>query len=159
MHQINIFTKSLFFTDQKDSEFKKETVKTKQVDVKKFNKIISNFVNGLCKNYCIDSQKIEIDNISFVEDLKNESNLNQKFKDFLFQGLYLIGVDEDCGLISFKREPEKIIFIHTDFIPVFNFIARENTVVVIPFNVPFDLKENKSNKKRQYIHFTLKYAY
>jgi len=44
MHQINIFTKSLFFTDQKDSEFKKETVKTKQVDVKKFNKIISNFV-------------------------------------------------------------------------------------------------------------------
>jgi len=155
MHQINIFTNSLFFTDQKDSEFKKETIKTKSVDKTKFANMLKNFVAGLVKNYNINSQDVFIDNIKYYEDLKDQTNLKIVTTDVLFQGLYMVDVDEDCGLIFFERDSGEFICHHTDFIPQFNFIARENTIVCLPSNIDFKLKENKSDKKRRYIYFTL----
>jgi len=155
MHQINIFTKSLFFTDQKDSEFKKETVKTKGVDKTKFTDILKNFVVGLVKNYNVRFKDVFIDNIKYYEDLKNQTNLKIVTTNVLFQGLYMVDVDEDCGLIFFERDSGEFICQHTDFIPKFNFIARENTVLCLPSNIDFKLKENNSDKKRRYIYFTL----
>jgi hypothetical protein len=155
MHQINIFTNSLFFTDQKDPEFKKETVRTKTVDKMKFTDILKNFVVGLVKNYNVRFKDVFIGNIKYYEDLKNQTNLKIVTTNVLFQGLYMVDVDEDCGLIFFERDPGELICEHTDFIPKFNFIARENTVVCIPSNTDLKLKENKSDKKRRYIYFTL----
>ena len=155
MHQINIFTKSLFFTDQKDSEFKKETVKTKTVDKTKFTNLLKNFVVGLVKNYNIRFQDVFIGNIKYYEDLKDQTNLKIVTTNVLFQGLYMVDVDEDCGLIFFERDSGEFICQHTDFIPKFNFIARENTVLCLPSNIDFKLKENNSDKKRRYIYFTL----
>tara|TARA_R100001244_G_scaffold104665_1_gene77630 strand:- start:863 stop:1336 length:474 start_codon:yes stop_codon:yes gene_type:complete len=155
MHQINIFTTSLFFTDQKDPEFKKETIKTKTVDKKKFTNILKNFIVGLVKNYKVGFQDVFIDNIKYYEDLKNQTNLKIVTTNVLFQGLYMVDVDDDCGLIFFERDPGEFIYPHTDFIPKFNFIARENTVLCLPSNIDFKLKENNSDKKRQYIYFTL----
>ena len=68
MHQINIFTNSLFFTDQKDSEFKKETIKTKRVDKTMFTNMLKNFAAKLVKNYNISFQDVFIDNIKYYED-------------------------------------------------------------------------------------------
>ena len=67
----------------------------------------------------------------------------------------MVDVDEDCGLIFFERDSGEFICQHTDFIPKFNFIARENTVLCLPSNIDFKLKENNSDKKRRYIYFTL----
>ena len=155
MHQINIFTSSLFFTDQKDPEFKKETVKTKTVDKTKFTDILKDFVAGLVKNYNVRFQDVFIGNIKYYEDLKDQTNLKIVTTNVLFQGLYMVDVDEDCGLIFFERDSGEFICHHTDFIPKFNFIARENTVLGLPSNIDFKLKENKSDKKRRYIYFTL----
>ena len=155
MHQINIFTSSLFFTDQKDPEFKKETVKTKTVDKTKFTNLLKNFVAGLVKNYNVRFQDVFIGNIKYYEDLKNQTNLKIVTTNVLFQGLYMVDVDEDGGLIFFERDSGEFICQHTDFIPKFNFIARENTVLCLPSNIDFKLKENKSDKKRRYIYFTL----
>ena len=155
MHQINIFTSSLFFTDQKDPEFKKETVKTKTVDKTKFTNLLKNFVAGLVKNYNVRFQDVFIGNIKYYEDLKNQTNLKIVTTNVLFQGLYMVDVDEDCGLIFFERDSGEFICQHTDFIPKFNFIARENTVLCLPSNIDFKLKENNSDKKRRYIYFTL----
>ena len=155
MHQINIFTSSLFFTDQKDPEFKKETVKTKTVDKTKFTDILKDFVAGLVKNYNIRFQDVFIGNIKYYEDLKDQTNLKIVTTNVLFQGLYMVDVDEDCGLIFFERDSGEFICQHTDFIPKFNFIARENTVLCLPSNIDFKLKENNSDKKRRYIYFTL----
>ena len=155
MHQINIFTDSLFFTDQKDPEFKKETVKTKTVDKTKFTDILKDFVAGLVKNYNVRFQDVFIGNIKYYEDLKDQTNLKIVTTNVLFQGLYMVDVDEDCGLIFFERDSGEFICQHTDFIPKFNFIARENTVLGLPSNIDFKLKENKSDKKRRYIYFTL----
>jgi len=154
MNQINIFTNSLFFTDQKDTEFKEQIKKIKTVDKVKFKKIIKKFVDNLTKNYNVSSDMVSINNIQYVEDLKNETNLKLVKENVLFQGLYMIDVDEDCGLISFEKESE-ILAMHTDFIRNFNFIARENTIVSIPYNVDFIMKKNNSNQKRKYIYFTL----
>jgi len=155
MHQINIFTDSLFFTDQKDPEFKKETVKTKTVDKTKFTNLLKNFVVGLVKNYNVRFQDVFIGNIKYYEDLKDQTNLKIVTTNVLFQGLYMVDVDEDCGLIFFERDSGEFICQHTDFIPKFNFIARENTVLCLPSNIDFKLKENNSDKKRRYIYFTL----
>ena len=84
MHQINIFTNSLFFTDQKDSEFKKETIKTKSVDKTKFANMLKNFVAGLVKNYNINSQDVFIDNIKYYEDLNKEKT--EKIIDQILKG-------------------------------------------------------------------------
>jgi len=154
MNQINIFTNSLFFTDQKDIEFKEQVNKTKTIDKFKFKKIIKKFVDNLTKNYNINSKIVSINNIQYVEDLKNETNLKLVKENVLFQGLYMLDVAEDCGLISFEKESE-ILAMHTDFISNFNFIARENTIVSIPYNIDFIMKKNNSDQKRKYIYFTL----
>ena len=104
MNQINIFTNSLFFTDQKDIEFKEQVNKTKTIDKVKFKKIIKKFVDNLTKNYNINSKIVSINNIQYVEDLKNETNLKLVKENVLFQGLYMLDVAEDCGLISFEKE-------------------------------------------------------
>jgi len=154
MNQINIFTNSLFFTDQKDIEFKEQVNKTKTVDKIKFKKIIKKFVDNLTKNYNISSDIVSIDNIQYVEDLKNETNLKLVKENVLFQGLYMLDVAEDCGLIYFEKEAE-ILATHTDFINKFNFIARENTIVSIPYSIDFTMEKNNSDQKRKYIYFTL----
>ena len=154
MNQINIFTNSLFFTDQKDIEFKEQVNKTKTVDKVKFKKIIKKFVDNLTKNYNISSDIVSIDNIQYVEDLKNETNLKIVKENVLFQGLYMLDVAEDCGLIYFEKEAE-ILATHTDFINKFNFINRENTIVSIPYSIDFTMEKNNSDQKRKYIYFTL----
>tara|TARA_R110000787_G_scaffold138421_1_gene252036 strand:+ start:1091 stop:1561 length:471 start_codon:yes stop_codon:yes gene_type:complete len=154
MNQINIFTNSLFFTDQKDIEFKEQVNKTKTVDKIKFKKIIKKFVDNLTKNYNISSDIVSIDNIQYVEDLKNETNLKIVKENVLFQGLYMLDVAEDCGLIYFEKEAE-ILATHTDFINKFNFITRENTIVSIPYSIDFTMEKNNSDQKRKYIYFTL----
>jgi len=154
MNQINIFTNSLFFTDQKDIEFKEQVNKTKTVDKVKFKKIIKKFVDNLTKNYNISSDIVSIDNIQYVEDLKNETNLKIVKENVLFQGLYMLDVAEDCGLIYFEKEAE-ILATHTDFINKFNFITRENTIVSIPYSIDFTMEKNNSDQKRKYIYFTL----
>ena len=154
MNQLNIFTHSLFFTDQKDTEFKEQVKKTSTVNKDSFEKIVKNFIVGLTKNYNIDKNELFINNIKYVEDLKEETNLNIVKPNVLFQIIYMLDVDEDCGLFCFERQTE-VLIAHTDFLRKFNFIARENTVLSIPFNVDFKLTKNESDKKRSYIYFTL----
>jgi len=66
----------------------------------------------------------------------------------------MLDVAEDCGLIYFEKEAE-ILATHTDFINKFNFIARENTIVSIPYSIDFTMEKNNSDQKRKYIYFTL----
>ncbi len=76
MNQVNIFTHSLFFTDQKDTKFKEQVKKTSIVNKDSFEKVVNNFIVSLTKNYNIDKNELFINNIKYVEDLKGRN----KFK-------------------------------------------------------------------------------
>ena len=84
MNQVNIFTHSLFFTDQKDTKFKEQVKKTNTVNKDSFEKVVNNFIVGLTKNYNIDKNELFINNIKYVEDLKDETNLRIVKPNVLF---------------------------------------------------------------------------